>query len=149
VVSSDSIDEGVLAALARCRGEVIAVTAAGVEPVNAHAHVLAERLFQRMPKVAVLGGSVAEVEGSARRFGYRWNGEALSEPRASTPRLVPVEVTIPELCFVRGSEIGRLREREGEGRPWNHTLCELAARQGKLVLHVPELEGRSPPTVAV
>jgi hypothetical protein len=147
VVSSDP-DEGVMEAVRRCSAEVIAVTSAFVEPVNPHAFLLAEKMFDRIPTLAVLGGSLADA-GERRRYGYRLAGEplvfgngGLSGDRAT--ELSPIEVAIPEFCILRRETVRQPFPADARtaapARPWNFEICHLAAKRNQMVLHVPELE---------
>ncbi len=141
VVSFTNLNKGIAEALIKAEAEVVTVTSAKVKAEEHRAAALAEKIFDRMPAVAVLGGSIRSVDASQSHYGFRIEDGNHGTPlhgAAARPQPTPVDAAIAEFFAVRRSAAVEALDRVASGDAWNIELCREITEAGGMCLHVPE-----------
>ncbi len=141
VVRFTQMDKGIAEALIKAEAEVVTVTSAKVTAEEHRAAELAGKIFERMPSVAVLGGSICRVGETRSRFGFQIDEERVGKPlhaATSRPQPIPVDAAIAEFFAVRRSAAVEALSRMTTGNAWNIELCREITAAGGMCLHVPE-----------
>ncbi len=141
VVRCTNLDKGIAEALIRAEAEVVTVASAKVNAEEHRAAALAEKIFDRMPAVAVLGGSIRGADETRSHFGFRIDEESVGRPlhgATTRPQPIPVDAAIAEFFAVRRSAAVEALGRISPGDAWNIELCREITAAGGMCLHVPE-----------
>jgi glycosyltransferase involved in cell wall biosynthesis len=142
-------EEGLLRALGQTRGETVVVREAAPFTEQREAREIAQSMFRRVAKLAVIGSGAQHPTLEQRVIGYRLDGTVLTlPPSAGVPEdggSQVIDVPVAGAVRIRGSLARELSAAGASlagagGRDWTFALGRIVADRGEVACYVPALD---------